>query len=135
MYLDALSIVMFHIASHSPDLFMQLLARMLESIADSKCQIRAAFVFRWSVLDVHFAAFREHEANVHLIKAAFAVMRTGRLYQDAAGRWRIKVATGWERKPRDEIERLLSAKETTESRGDVHDQAKDHCYRCNWKDG
>jgi pimeloyl-ACP methyl ester carboxylesterase len=58
---------MFHIASHAPNLLMQLLARMLESIADSKCQIGTAFALRRSLLDVHFAAFWERETNVHLI--------------------------------------------------------------------
>jgi hypothetical protein len=54
-----LSIVMFHIASHASDLLVQLLARVLESIADGKRQMGMAFVLRRGALDVHLLAFRE----------------------------------------------------------------------------
>jgi hypothetical protein len=43
---------MFHIASHAPNLLVQLLARVLESIADGKCQIGMAFVLRRGALDL-----------------------------------------------------------------------------------
>ena len=45
-----------------------------------------------------------------LAKAIFAV-RKSRIrwrYADTTGRWRIKMATGWERKAREEVEALLS---------------------------
>ena len=39
---------------------------------------------------LHFAALWKHEANVHLIKTAFAVMLTGRLYHDPASSYSTK---------------------------------------------
>jgi len=84
------SIVIFYVASHAPNLLMQLLARMLESIGDRKYEVGTPFVFRRSPLDVHFAALWKHEANVHLIKTAFAVMLTGRLYHDPASSYSTK---------------------------------------------
>jgi hypothetical protein len=83
----ALSVVMFHIAAHAAGFLMQLLARLPESIADSKRQIGMAFVLGRSTLDVDFLALGQREANVHLIEAAFAVMLAGRLYHHTTGRY------------------------------------------------
>jgi hypothetical protein len=87
---DALGIVMFHVASHAPDFLMELMARLLECVADGKRQIGIALVRRWNALDIHFLAFRQNEADMHLIEATFAVVRTGRLYHDSAGRYAVK---------------------------------------------
>ena len=53
-------------ASRAPNLLMQLLARMLEIVTDSKCQFGMAFVRR-RALDVHLVTSREQEADVHFI--------------------------------------------------------------------
>ena len=83
---------MFHVASHAPDFLMELLARLLESIADGKRQIGIALVRRWNALDIDFLAFGQHEADVHFIEAAFAVVRAGRLYHNSAGRYAVKAS-------------------------------------------
>ena len=52
---------MLHIASHAPGFLMQLLARLPESIADSKFQIGMAFVLWRSALDIHLLALGQRE--------------------------------------------------------------------------
>src|ERR1700730_363933 len=41
-------------------------------------------------------------------------------YADTTGRWRMKMATGWERKPREEVEELLSRSAQMESENVNH---------------
>ena len=76
-------------ASRAPSQLMQLLARMHESVTDSKCQFGMAFVPR-RALDVHFVTSREQQADVHFVQAALVVMLTGRLHYDPAGCYSAK---------------------------------------------
>lgn len=41
-------------------------------------------------------------------------------YADTTGRWRMKMATGWERKPREEVEKLFSQSAQMESKNVNH---------------
>jgi hypothetical protein len=45
---------------------MQLFARMLEGVTDSKCQFGSALVLR-GALDVHLMTFREQEADMNFV--------------------------------------------------------------------
>jgi hypothetical protein len=68
---------------------MQLLARMLESVTDSKRQFGIALVLR-RALDIHLMIFREKKADMHFIQAAFVVMLTGCFHYDPAGGYSAK---------------------------------------------
>jgi hypothetical protein len=47
-------------------------------------------------------------------------------YADTTGRWRIKMATGWERKAREEVEALLSRKAEWEASKSIKRETHDH---------
>jgi hypothetical protein len=47
-------------------------------------------------------------------------------YADTTGRWRIKMATGWERKAREEVEALLSRNAEIGSKKSITRETHDH---------
>ena len=59
---DGLALVMPHPALHTPNLILQLPARMAEGVI-SECQIRVTFILRRSPGNIHFPAIGQGQAD------------------------------------------------------------------------
>ena len=79
--------MVLYLAADAAHLILQLPAGLLEGIVDSECQIAVALVRRWRSSYIDLSAVRQGKTNMNFIKSALAMMPSGSLHDNAAGRY------------------------------------------------
>jgi hypothetical protein len=84
------SLVRFDMALQPTDLILELPARPLERIVESKMNVRMPLVETWRTPDIDLLSVRERQADVDLVEAASAVVFARCLHHHPAAVMRPK---------------------------------------------
>src|SRR5215475_4431607 len=79
------SLVRFDMALQPTDLILELSARPLECIVESKMNVRMPLVQAWRAPDIDLLSVRERQADVDLVETAGAMVFARCLHHDPAG--------------------------------------------------